>query len=326
MRTIPIVVCIDVEPEDREIELLPKDWEGFERLTEFLNGSRPQLERFTGAPAYFSWFLRMDPQIDHVYGSAAWVARRYREVILRLERAGDEIGLHTHAWRWDQNAARWIIDHGNPSWVNHCLQVSFEAYRNAFGRSCPCFRFGDRWMQNETMGALEALGVKYDLTIEPGMKQNPGLVSEELHTGFIPDYSRVPRRPYKPSRRDFRKESRTDSRELWLLPLSTARHLGRFAELKRVALRLGVDLQWRHETSQLNLAMKSWRFSELINNLLADIEKPYLAPVLRSDIGVNSWSMANLQNNLTTLISHRFAESFRFVRPAEAIEILSSSE
>src|SRR5437868_5280222 len=119
----------------REIELVPKDWDGFERLAEFLNGCRVDLERFTGAAVNFSWFMRMDPQIERTHGSAAWVARRYPEAILKLEGAGDEIGLHTHAWRWDESAARWVIDHGDQSWIDHCLRVSFEAYRIAFGRS-----------------------------------------------------------------------------------------------------------------------------------------------------------------------------------------------
>src|SRR2546425_4997123 len=104
MEKIPIIICIDVEPDEREIDSTAAiDWAGFERVFEFFSVFRSRLEKETQAPAHFSWFMRMDPQIEHTYGLSWWVAERYREAIAQLERAGDEIGLHTHGWRWNQN-------------------------------------------------------------------------------------------------------------------------------------------------------------------------------------------------------------------------------
>lgn len=196
MRKIPVIICLDVEPDEREIDSADsKDWEGFEESLKYFSDLRPRLEGATGARASFSWFIRMDPQIEHTYGLSCWAVRRYGEAIEQLRRDGDEIGLHAHAWRWDAGLLKWVIDHGDQEWVAHCIRTSFEAYRGAFGRRCLSFRFGDRWMNNETMALLESLGVKFDLTAEPGKTARPTLHRRELHTGSLPDYVDTPRWP-----------------------------------------------------------------------------------------------------------------------------------
>src|SRR5262245_15611630 len=66
----PVLLCVDVEPEGRAIDPeAPVDWDGFEQVHEYLAGLRPRLAAATGHPAHFSWFLRMDPQIERVHGS-----------------------------------------------------------------------------------------------------------------------------------------------------------------------------------------------------------------------------------------------------------------
>jgi hypothetical protein len=286
MRKIPVIICIDVEPDEREIDsAIPKDWEGFEESLKFFGNLRPRLEGATGARVSFSWFFRMDPQIEHTYGLSWWVVKRYGEAIEQLKLAGDEIGLHAHAWRWDAGRLKWVIDHGDQEWINHCLHTSFEAYRRAFGRHCLSFRFGDHWMNNETMALLESLGVKFDLTVEPGNRARPGLHPRELHTGSLPDYMATPTWPYRPSRRDFRKHSPAQGRELWAIPLSTDKVLGRFAGLKRAAMALGI-FQRRYEAWQLNLGLGGPVFREMVNRLLDRRRKSYLAPVARTEVGI----------------------------------------
>ena len=97
MNKIPILICIDVEPDDREIDPdVRHDWKGFEKSYEFFTQLRPRLKAVTGSPVHFSWFLRMDPQIDHTYGSPTYVVTRYRDLLQKLSMMGDELGLHTH--------------------------------------------------------------------------------------------------------------------------------------------------------------------------------------------------------------------------------------
>jgi len=325
MRKIPVIICIDVEPDEREIESTTvKNWEGFEGVLKFLGGLRGRLEKATEAPVSFSWFMRMDPQIEHTYGLPWWVAKRYREAIAQLERAGDEIGLHVHAWRWDNDSNRWIIDHGDQKWIDHCLRMSFAAYQTAFGRPCLSFRFGDHWMNNETMDSLENLGIKFDLTIEPGMKAKPALVPKELHTGSLPDYTEAPRQPYRPSRTDFRKQSGAQERGLWMIPLSTARGgFSCFPSVKHAASALGIDLQKLGETTQLNLGLKGSRFSRYMNSLLDRGGESYLAPVVRTDVGIDPVPRAHMEQNMEFILSHPLVKCFKFVRPAEAIELLT---
>ena len=70
---IPVIMCIDCEPD---LPLWPPDepsaWDGFERMADASDRLRDQLERATGSPAYFSWALRMDPQIRATYGAISF--------------------------------------------------------------------------------------------------------------------------------------------------------------------------------------------------------------------------------------------------------------
>lgn len=321
MRNIPTIFCIDVEPDEREIKRgVAKDWKGFEETFKFLSNLRPLLEEATGAPVRFSWFFRMDPQIEQTYGLSWWVAKRYPEIIEKLELAGDEIGLHTHAWRWDSGLNQWITDNGNQKWINQCIHTSFEAYQSAFGRPCLAFRFGDHWMSNETIDLLESLGVKFEMTVEPGRKRSPGLMPGEVYTGSLPDYSTVPNWPYKPSRLDFRKDSYKRDRDLWVVPMSTDKAVGRFVGVKRAAKALGIDL---YEADQLNLSHDRSQFSAMMKSLLDVRMNSYLAPAIKSDAVLYPPAKAHLDQNVRFILSHPSVNRFKFVGPAEAIELLT---
>lgn len=119
MKKIPMLICIDVEPDERTLAARARpDWTGFEESYEIFGRLRQRLEIATGSPPYFSWFLRMDPQITHTCGSAHWVVTRYPRLIENLHAAGDELGLHTHAWRWDEHSQGWIADFGDQNWIS----------------------------------------------------------------------------------------------------------------------------------------------------------------------------------------------------------------
>jgi hypothetical protein len=324
MRTMPVILCIDVEPDERyPTPDAAKDWEGFAETFEFFSALRPRLAEATGAPARLSWFFRMDPQIEVAYGSPDWVVRRRGEIIEQLERAGDELGLHTHAWRWSEDSHCWVADHGNQQWISHCLRVSFAAYRRAFGRACASFRFGDHWMNNEAIDLLESLGAQFDLTIEPGRIARPAQCLNEPHTGSLPDYVSAPRRPYRPSRRDFRTHHAGHERGLWAIPLSTGKEPGRFTTVKRAAETLGIDLRKRNDTVPLNLALDAPLFRALMDSWLAAAEEKYLALVVRADACLPARFRANVAENMNSLLSHPLAGRFQFSRPAEAVRLLT---
>jgi hypothetical protein len=58
-------------------------------------------------------------------------------------------------------------------------------------------------MNTATVNLAERLGLRFDLTIEPGLPPLPWRVPIELVTGRLPDFRRVPRIPYWPSGSDF---------------------------------------------------------------------------------------------------------------------------
>src|ERR1041384_6344444 len=104
---IPILIVNDCEPDLRETK--PGEgtlWIGFERYYEFLSAKRDEIFQRTGAPAHFSWFWRMDPQIALTYGSADWAVRTYAAQIAEAKRRGDEIAAHVHVYRWDAALGR----------------------------------------------------------------------------------------------------------------------------------------------------------------------------------------------------------------------------
>lgn len=321
MRTIPVIICIDVEPDKREIDVaVREDWGGFADTLTFWDAFRPQLAAATAGSANLSWFFRMDPQIEHAYGHASWVTQRYGSAVERIERAGDELGLHTHAWRWNRTLGKWVTDHGNQGWIEQCLGTSFAAYRTAFGRPCRSFRFGDRWMNNATMGVLESLGVRFDLTLEPGMRARAGLVPSELSTGSLPDCRRVPRRPYRASRRDFRTPGHGSGRAVWTIPLSTEIGVGRFDGIKQAARAFGIDL---YKPRQFNLALDPLQFRTMTHRLLDLRKASYLAPVMRTDALTSPASHANVERNMRFLMSCTRTRRLTFVTPADAMALLA---
>lgn len=218
MTKIPVLMCIDVEPDSRRIDPgVRKGWLGFEVAHEFFSELRLRLKAATGSPVRFNWFFRMDPQIAQTYGSAGWGATHYASLIKELRRAGDAFGLHTHAWRWNETSSEWIGDLADQEWVDRCVRMSFRSFRESFDEACLYFRFGDRWMNNATYALVEKLGARFDLTLEPGL--SGGLLDKPL-TGSLSDLAGVPRHPYRPSKSDFRTPGSYLKRRLWAIPLS----------------------------------------------------------------------------------------------------------
>lgn len=324
MKKIPVIMCIDVEPDAREIDPSERsDWDGFIEAYHFFDQLRPKLESATGAPARFSWFLRMDPQIEHTYGSPSWIVTRYPEIFRELIVAGDELGLHTHAWRWDEVSDRWVVEHGNQNWIDHCVRFSFEAFQHAIARPCYSFRFGDHWMNDETMRLVEELGARFDLTLEPGC-QRRGNRNSELSTGTLPDYRSVPRHPYRPAIANFKEVGFTDGRQIQVIPLSTAKPgrptFVRLLNIKRTAKYL---LSGLSDPVPLNPCIDVQDFSQMMDTIIYRHKDQYLAPVIRVDAFSKQREKHNIERNFDSILNHRLAERFRFVNPATAVDLLS---
>jgi len=218
LKKTPVVICIDVEPDERLIDpKVRQPWAGFDATYEFFSKLRLRVQSATGRPVHFSWFFRMDPQIAHVYGTADWVVRQYSSLIEGIRSAGDAIGLHIHAWRWEESRGNWVVDL-NQAWVDHCVRLGFLSFRDSLNETCAYFRFGDLWINNATLALIRELGAQIDLTPEPGQR---GCRADEFFAEAYIDTSEMPRRPYHPSKSDFRKPDTESAEKLWIIPMTT---------------------------------------------------------------------------------------------------------
>jgi hypothetical protein len=192
---LPVVLSFDVEPEERTVGRgEPPPWRGFEEMVRRAPALRARLASLSGSPVAFSWFLRIDPQIEQAWGSAGWAVDRYAGELVALEAEGDEMALHTHTWRWDDGASTWISDR-DPEWTRHCVRVGLDGFESAFGRVPDTHRGGDHFIDEATLTELAARGVRADTTVE--FDGSPKTAKDAGHTFPSPDYRGTPRSPYR---------------------------------------------------------------------------------------------------------------------------------
>jgi hypothetical protein len=321
---IPVILCIDVEPDLRRPDpTKAAPWWGFERLYPYLRELRPRMADASGEAARLNWFWRLDPQVEMVYGSAEWALRQYEAEVAETVLAGDEHGVHPHAWRWDATLHGWVPDYGNPSWVEHCVVKSFTVFRSVFGKACESVRIGDRYFDDRVRGILERLGCRFDLTVEPGEKPARALAVREGYTGSVPDYRSVEMGPYRPPVEDFRKRDEDRSEGLWIIPLASGVMSGRGLRWRRYLRR-----QWSSmgpiPTGYGTLRL--WEPPELvqpaIEETLERLERPYLAFAIRSDVLLNPWWGGNCRRNLELLLQRAQSRRLVFCTPRDSLRAM----
>jgi hypothetical protein len=250
-----LVLAIDVEPDARRCRS-SDSWTGIAITVGELEKLRLQFSHATGVPTQFHWFLRCDPQIAQTWGRGDWLARACPGFVEAMLKAGDGTGIHPHFWQWNERHRSWRNEFQDPSWWAHCLDVSVEGHRRLAGADPAASRCGDRFFANELVDLLVARGIRYDLTLEPGVPEGP-VFDDSAATALLPDYREVPRVPYQPSPADYRRPSLDAAGQphLWMLPLATTnppraglvRHfpfIVRTSRTMNLVLRPG--LLWRH--------------------------------------------------------------------------------
>lgn len=318
-QSIPIIFCIDVEPDDFTPEPdRPVPWRGFEAFVERVPSLRELLKAATGSDVRFSWFVRADPQVQRIYGSAGWAFSQYERLLHSLLSEGDEIGLHAHAARYSEERGGWIEDFGSQDWISECIATSFGSYVAAFGVPCRSLRFGNHFMNESTSDLIERLGARFDLTPEPGARARTQLGGRLVMTGELPDYSSIGRMPYRRSRVSFRQ--RDDGRNgLWVVPLSTATLDADTPDDARAASDDGTYLR-------LGLWYPPAAFTYVFDSCLRRLASPYLSLVIRSDMPLVPAFDASVRRNIDWIARHPLARRFVVCRPDEAVGMLTAAE
>jgi hypothetical protein len=236
--------------------------------------------------------------------------------VRRLETFGDVFGLHVHSLRWCELQGAWIHDFADRAWLRHCVESSFQAFLDTFGYQAVRHRFGSGFLSDELVALLEELGTGVDLTLEAGLGARM-LRPPPPVLGSMPDYRRVPKAPYRPSRHDFRRPDHRRERGIVLVPLSTtalrpdkpwwwtaARKLRRGFHPSALPLRL-----WRAWPSPN-------RYWDLVTQHLDSLRDPYLALAFRTD-PAGSNALAQVSAILDQLPRHPLHQRLRFVDPLE---------
>lgn len=314
---IPIIICVDVEPDDfSPAPDRPVPWHGFEASADLMGALRTRLGAATAGPARFSWFVRADPQVERIYGTAGWAFSRYASLIAELVAAGDEIGLHAHVARYSDETGGWIEDFGSRDWIAECVTMAFDAYGRAFGRPSRSVRIGNHYMDDPTSDLVERLGARYDLTPEPGARPRSRLGGRLVMTGELPDYSSLERSAYRRATGSFRE--RDDGRDgLWVVPLSAAVLDGDAPEEARRASNDGASLR-------LGLWYPPAAFRYVFESCVQPSGPSHLALVMRSSMPLTPAFHAAILENVEWIARHPLARRFVVCGPGEAVALIDS--
>ena len=305
------VLTVDVEPDDRLLD--PRDrpeWTGFLALIPLIEPLRERLRVRTGRPARFSWFIRMDPQIETAYGDAGWAVRRYANAFEDFRSRGDSFGLHHHAYRWLESERVWISDHANADWIDAAVSRACSAFARALGSLPESFRFGDRWLSGRLVERLDRLGIRHDLTLEPGLRPVPALVPGEKATGSLPDFRLAPRFPYRPSRSNYLEPGRfLRRRRLWIVPVSTGCVNGPA---------LPAEASADHDFVHLNLGLDPVWIRHILDGVMEEGE-PVVVSVARTGDLASPLGREQFRENLEYVASHPGLADRVFEGPRQAV-------
>jgi hypothetical protein len=323
---VPVLLLIDIEPDGFFIDRNKQaPWLGFERALEIIADIRPRLAQKTNRSAYFTWLVRADPQVAETYDSPTWAFEHYREAFKELLAAHDEVGLHVHPYRWEAGGNCWIDDYGNQEWVTHCIHMGVSAFEKFFQRKPASFSMGMDWTNQAAIQLVNELQIRHEFSAILGKEVQPFPIYGN-YTGVAPDCSRIPRRPYRPSRKDFLSPDVRQEDGIWIFPQSS-----RVARPERSWKRTLFDLVRLRPapspcTRKFFLQDDPAALRVSIDEVLNHVGRPYLTFAVRTHEFNRAESIATVRRNLANALEHPAAESFVFTTPAEALRILGYTD
>ncbi|HYB99484.1 MAG TPA: hypothetical protein VEC57_10185 [Candidatus Limnocylindrales bacterium] len=321
-RTVRVALAIDVEPVPR----LPtsgkdSDWNGLRASIRLVRLLRERLSRTQATVPAFTWLVRMDQQIRRVYGHCGWIAERFAAELDDLERHGDDVGLHTHLFRWDERASAWVTDYECLDWMRLCVEEAVHAFRASRGRAPRFHSFGDRYLSEEAVAVLEELGLAADMSVEPGFFAIDTMRPGETLLGRMPDFTHAPRSVWRPSHDNYLQHD-AHGRRLRLLPVTTYRfpwwlEPGRQIEhlLRRARGTPPGGDERLQRYARLGCSQRRYVFRQGARSAMADgISMMHL--VLRADQAIDAAAFDRIVTNLEWLAAGGLGTCAEFVSTA----------
>lgn len=269
--SVPLILAIDIEPDDRVVKATGAGWPGVKLLVDCLMDRRARLQDATGRAVHFNWYLRLDPQIEIAFGRSDWVVDHYAAEIEQIHKAGDALGLHVHTWRPARRWFRrtWLAEFADVDWILHCLGTSIDTFTTRTGAPPRSMSFGDSFMHAAALPLMQEAGIRADFSMNPGMKPHKALGKGELSNGLLPDYRATPRRPFRPAAADFRVPGATNC-TFWEIPV-TSGIVGRDKDGsdRWTKLLWGMDPNWVRAVTEQALAQPDpYLFAECRTDVL----------------------------------------------------------
>jgi hypothetical protein len=326
MTPVPIHIAIDLEPDERMPEGAAKSFDNAGVAFEEMMARRSDIERATGAQAHFGWYVRMDRQIQALYGDANAIADRYRLQLTAAEGAGDEVGLHVHSIEPRANGG-WRANYADASLIDAIIEESVSNFRDVFGRPCRAARLGDMWSSRRAAEKFAALGVRYDLSRESGLrslalsKNYPGTNS----LGRSPSMLGIPVGPFNPLDNAVGPQGEMEDLPIWSIPLSSTRRcdfhrpgmwlVSAYSALttgfRRCRARMVIRPQVQYAPGALRIAIES---------LFAECAQPSLCVAVR-----NFGAADRIHHFLDVVCEIARERPVRFVTPLEYVRLWRSA-
>lgn len=161
-----------------------------------------------------TWHLRSDHQIYNIWGNWCYPVREYASLWNEFEKSGDEIGWHPHLWRLDKTKNIWYQEIDDNNWISNCLKNGYHEISKIF--RIKSVRMGWGFHNNYTMNILHSLGIRYDLSAAPDIK-NKGSIRN------IYDWEGTTKYPYFPSKHNYKIEDKnlSENLEIMEIPITT---------------------------------------------------------------------------------------------------------
>jgi hypothetical protein len=318
MKRIPAIWRIDIEPDEHTPGLDHPAWNGFVAMAGLVEQLRRPLADCSGTALHPTWFFRLDPDIERCFGRADFVVDRYRSLVDQIRAHDDPLGIHVHYYRWDEQKRVTYSDYADPGWITHCINGAARVFEHCFGEPVRRSSQGGYFLSEVVVDQAIAVGVKVDVSAEPGLAALNGDISMGAYaTAPSPDFKRFPRRPYYPSRRAVGTPARSagDARPLLIVPLSAYDcKAADFSWLRRTAKRI-------LRRPQYHLPLNPWKtwpdprtYWDFVARAADEGPARYAAFAIRTD-SPDSDSYRRVSRLLEYLPQHPIAQRLCFVDP-----------